>query len=92
MRIAGYIEHPDCKITVFKTGTRYAIKVETGLYEQTFKLREHVGIETFDDVKPLVTEPFIQSCMVRFNDMHQDLTSSISSFLETDEDEFEEII
>ena len=92
MRIAGYIEHPDCKITVFKTGTKFAVKLETGLYEQTFKIREHRDIEGLDDIKKLITVGFINKCLERFTRMHGDMNDCLIKFLPSGEDEFEEII
>ena len=38
MRIIGQIEHPDLKITVFKSDNRISVKFENEGYEQIFKL------------------------------------------------------
>ena len=40
MRIIGHIPHPVMKITVFVMDMKFAVKLEIGLMEQTYKLRE----------------------------------------------------
>ena len=52
MRIAGYIEHPVCKITVFAWSEKYIVKVEIGLFEQAYKFRQ-ADFNSWEDLKPL---------------------------------------
>ena len=58
MRIAGYIDHPRLKITIFQQENRYSLKLETALHEQTYKLRKGGAIETTEDVRRLVDQEF----------------------------------
>ena len=71
MRIIGYLEHPVLKITVFKMDDRVSVKFESGLYEQTYKFRSGEGVESLEDVKNLVDEPFLQGVLQQLKEMHE---------------------
>lgn len=93
MRIIGEIEHPVLKITVFKMSEKLSIKFESGLYEQTYKLRPMDAVKNMDDIRQLVDEPFIVNVMEGLRTMHQNNQAALGRFLpEESEEEFEEII
>lgn len=93
MRIIGYIDHPHLKITVFKMDNRLSVKFETGLYEQTYKYRTGDGMESLEDVKKQVDEPFLAQVEELFVKMHQVKNESLRRNIEvSSEDEFDEII
>jgi len=75
MRVVGEIAHPDCKITIFHWNNKYLIKLETGPFEQTFKLNEF-DISSEDELKKIVDENFIAKAMARFADMSRSLTEA----------------
>ena len=76
MRVIGEIAHPELKITLFHWNNRYLIKIEAGLFEQTFKIHEYdVASET--EVKKLLTEEFLRSAIERFNQMAASLHHSL---------------
>jgi hypothetical protein len=60
MKIIGEVSHPRLKITVFKYEGKCSIKFEAGLLEQTYKFREDDRLQTFDDVKVLIDDIFIE--------------------------------
>lgn len=76
MRIIGHIPHPVVKITVFQLSMKYAVKLEAGLMEQTFKLRESEAITGLDAISRLTDGPFIESCLKRFAEMNADLSAA----------------
>jgi hypothetical protein len=77
MRVVGEIAHPELKITIFHWNNRYLIKLEAGLFEQTFKINEYdIGSE--EEVKKLVTTEFTESAIERFNQMAESLHNSLS--------------
>ncbi len=76
MRVIGEIAHPQLKITLFHWNNRYLIKVEAGLFEQTFKIHEY-DVASEMEVKKLVTEEFLQSSIERFNQMAESLHQSL---------------
>lgn len=93
MRIIGYIEHPNLKITVFKMDNRLSVKFETGLYEQTYKYRTGDGMESLEDVKKQVDQAFIEQIEKMFVDMHQAKNQALKRNQDQgQEDEFDVII
>ncbi len=93
MRIIGYIEHPSIKITVFNMDSKFSIKFETSMYEQTYKVRPMPSISGIDDIKKLVNAAFIEEVMQQFGIMNRISNAALERFLPVvDEDEFEEII
>lgn len=73
MRILGNIPHPVVKITVFQLNMKYAVKLEAGLMEQTYKLRESENIRGLEDIARLLDDDFIEACLIRFREMNADL-------------------
>jgi len=78
MRIIGEIAHPELKITIFHWNNKYLIKLEVGLFEQTYKIHEY-DVANEEEVKKLVTEEFIKSALERFNQMADSLHKSLSN-------------
>ncbi len=76
MRVIGEIAHPELKITLFHWNNRYLIKVEAGLFEQTFKIHEY-DVASEAEVKKLVTEEFLRSAIERFDQMAESLHQSL---------------
>lgn len=72
MRIVAEIPHPDCRITIFHWNNRYLIKLESGPFEQTFKVSE-LDVISENDVRKILNEDFIDQAMARFADMSQSL-------------------
>lgn len=92
MRIEGYIEHSNMKITVFKMDNKYSVKFETPNYEQTYKLRTGNMINSLGDVKEWVDAEFISKVLSQFNNMHEITMEQNAKRSKTDENEFEKII
>ena len=78
MRVVGEIPHPELKITIFHWNNRYLIKLEAGLFEQTFKIHEY-DVASEEEVKKIVDEAFITSAINRFNEMAQSLHTSMKN-------------
>lgn len=93
MRIIGYIEHPTLKITIFNMDSKFSIKFETGMYEQTYKLRPTPSITGIDEIKKLVDAAFIEEVLAEFGTLNRIRNSALERFLpKRPEDEFEKII
>jgi len=73
MRIEGYIEHPIMKITVMMMNMKYVVKLEAGLLEQTYKLRESDQIRSLKDIQRLLDDTFLEECLAHFQRMQQNL-------------------
>ena len=93
MRIAGYIEHPILKITIFKMDNKWSVKFETGLFEQTYKFRASDELNDLEDIQKLVDETFIAGVLEELNTMNRIKNKALSRLVADEEaDEFEEII
>lgn len=93
MRIAGYIDHPHLKITVFTMDTRLSVKFEIDQLEQTYKFPKQAGLERLSDMQALVDDTFLKSVERRFQRMQKDLLSAMQRHLPpSDAAEFDEII
>lgn len=93
MRIIGNIDHPSVKITVFKMDNRLSVKFETGLYEQTYKIREQESLSNFEDIQKIVDEEFIGRILELFPKMHASKMQAIARNIKsTRENEFDKIV
>jgi len=78
MRVVSEIAHPELKITIFHWNNRYLIKLEAGLFEQTYKIQEY-DVDSEDEVKKLVTNEFIRGAIDRFNQMAESLRNALNT-------------
>jgi len=78
MRVVEEIAHPVFKITVFSWNGKYLIKIELDQYEQTFKIKEQDVMGT-NDIKAMLNDAFLESCMHRFITMRQDFSKTFQS-------------
>ena len=70
MRIVADIPHPHLKITVFHMNFKYAIKFESPMYEQWYKIRESSQIQNPRDVIRLVDDTMIEEVIRIIGKMH----------------------
>lgn len=93
MRIVGDIQHPTLKITVFKNDNRFSVKFEDGHVEQTYKFDDGQGVESLPDVKRQIDAALLQKVEKGIEEMKiARLMTLKRNSLETESDEFEEII
>ncbi len=92
MRIIGYIEHPNLKITLFKLNNRLSVKFESGLYEQVYKIRESEQINNTESLQKIVDKEFIKAVEEDFIKMHQRIMGAMQKLTPTSEDEFDTIL
>lgn len=78
MRVIHEIEHPRLKIQIFSYNGKYIVKVELGQFEQSFKIGE-LDVMGLDDVKNMVNEEFLASCVKRFVTMREDWENAFKS-------------
>jgi hypothetical protein len=78
MRIVGTIPHPLMKITVFAMNMKYSVKLEMGLMEQTFKIRESDYISGLEDISRLLDDQFIDDCLEHFTAMHKSMEAAFN--------------
>lgn len=93
MRIAGYIDDPILKITIFQYEGKYSVQFETPHYAQIFKIRHTDDIRSVEDVRKLIGPEFIESVKGRFQEMHaQTLIALQKNAGDSGTDEFDVII
>lgn len=93
MRIIGQIEHPDLKITVFKSDNRISVKFENEGYEQTYKLGTDERSSSLEAVRQWVDAGFIAEVLHQMQAMHRSrLAAFVRAFPAPVDSPFEEII
>lgn len=75
MRVVKEIPNPNCKITVFSWNQKFLIKLETGPFEQTFKVSEFDVLE--QELDEILNESFIAEALKRFADMQDSLKNAM---------------
>jgi hypothetical protein len=91
MRIVGDIPHSYCKITIFQTTNRYAVKFEQDGFEQTYKFRIGDAINGLPDVRKVMTEAVIEQIIEQFKAMAAIKKTAFDSFVANALNEFEDI-
>jgi hypothetical protein len=76
MRVVADIPHPACKITIFYWNSKYLIKLERDMLEQTFKVPEW-DVAGEDDVRKLLSDEFLQEAVQRFSNMNLSLNKAL---------------
>jgi hypothetical protein len=93
MRIAGYIEHPVLKITIFHMEDKFTVKFESGLFELAYKFRIDAAINTVEDIHKLVDEAFVTSVLEQMHTMRRIRAQALERmFPQAEDEDFEEII
>ena len=78
MRVVAEIPHTNLKITVFAWNGKYLLKLEKGMYEQTYKISE-MDVIGDDDIKALATDSiFVNNAIERFIDMNKGLNEALN--------------
>ncbi|HEY8401488.1 MAG TPA: hypothetical protein VIK89_09515 [Cytophagaceae bacterium] len=79
MRVVAEIPHVEFKITVYSWNGKYLLKLEKGMYEQTYKISE-MDVAGDEDVKSIIQdEAFIASAKERFKEMNKSLNQALNN-------------
>jgi hypothetical protein len=73
MKILAQIPQEDCHVTLFSWNGKFIVKIEQGMLEQTYKLREMDVTSESDARKIVENEAFMQSVRERFSQMDEAL-------------------
>jgi hypothetical protein len=76
MRVIKEIPYQHFKITIFHWNNRYLIKLESGSFEQTFKISE-LDVFSEDEVLALLDETFLEQALNRFDEMAGSLSLAL---------------
>jgi cobalamin biosynthesis protein CbiD len=69
MRVIGDIPHPDFKITLFAWNGKFIIKIEQGMYEQTYKVSE-MDMISAEEVREWLDAAFLEEVRDIFKTMN----------------------
>jgi hypothetical protein len=72
MRVIRETTLQSCRITFFSWNNRYIIKLEQGLFEQTFKI-DQFDITNEEELISLIDAEFVQQAINRFSEMGRSL-------------------
>ncbi|PWJ58958.1 hypothetical protein CLV98_103330 [Dyadobacter jejuensis] len=64
------------KIGLYQWNNKYIIKVESGLYEQTYKIEQY-EVSGPEEIETVVDDPFIEAITEKFDSMHHDFQLSL---------------
>jgi len=77
MKVIAHIPKDDCHVTLFAWNSKYIIKIEQGMLEQTYKLSE-MDVTGEADARSLTdNEVFMQSVRQRFVEMASSFHAAI---------------
>jgi len=76
MRVVKEIPYQQFKITIFHWNNRYLIKLESGSFEQTFKISE-LDVLSEAEVLALLDETFLKEAVKRFDEMANSLHTAV---------------
>ncbi|WP_353719705.1 hypothetical protein [Dyadobacter sp. 676] len=76
MRYIKDIPNPRYKIGLYQWNSKYIIKIESGMYEQTYKIDDY-EVATTDELEACMDPEFIDAVAARFDDMHAGFNSTL---------------
>ncbi|REA64063.1 hypothetical protein DSL64_00420 [Dyadobacter luteus] len=68
MRYIKDVPSKDFKIGIYQWNNKYIIKVETGMFEQTYKIDQY-EVETVEEIEKCIDEPFLRAVAQTFDSM-----------------------
>lgn len=81
MRVVAELPHPSCKITIYKMGEKYIIKLEQGPFEQSYKISElNLTSNGINDIFQILDEEFMETVKQRFEAMRNDFTTAFNRY------------
>ena len=76
MRYIKDIPNPRYKIGLYQWNSKYIIKIESGMYEQTYKIDDYEVAST-DELEPCMDDAFTQAIADRYDPMHAELSGTL---------------
>ena len=76
MRYIKDIINTRYKISLYQWNNKYIVKIESGMYEQTYKIDEYEVANT-EEIEKCIDEVFISSVTERFKLMNNDFTDTL---------------
>jgi hypothetical protein len=80
MRVIAELPHPLCKITIFSMNQKFIIKLEKGVYEQSYKVSEIDLTDGVDGVFKILDDEFMATAAERFQQMRADFGAAFNRY------------
>jgi hypothetical protein len=80
MRVIAELPHPVCKITIFSMNQKFIIKLEKGVYEQSYKVSEIDMTDGVDGVFKILDDEFMNTVAERFQQMRADFGAAFNRY------------
>jgi len=79
MRIIGTIDHPVFKISIFSWNEKYIVKIEAGLFEQSYKFRQD-DFKSADELKEFFDSTLLHDINETFRKMSGNASEAAQRF------------
>jgi hypothetical protein len=76
MRYIKDIPNKTYKIGIYQWNNKYIIKIESGMYEQTYKIDEY-EISSVEEIEKCLDPVFMNLVTNRFDSMHSDFQDTL---------------
>lgn len=76
MRYIKDIPNPQLKIGIYQWNNKYIIKIEAGMFEQTYKIDEY-EISNIEEIEKCMDDTFLETVKNKFQSMHEDFGSTL---------------
>jgi len=80
MRIIAELPHPDFKISILNMNNKFIVKIEQGVYEQTYKIAEADLVDGVDSIFEILDEAFLKTVLSRFIEMRKDFKETYNRY------------
>ena len=77
MRYIKDIANNKFKISIYQWNNKYIIKVESGAYEQTYKIDQY-EVANVEEIEKCIDDVFLESIEMRFDMMNRDFFESLT--------------
>jgi hypothetical protein len=76
MRYIKDIPHQQFKISIYQWNNKYIIKIEVGMFEQTYKIEEY-EIANVEEIEKTMDTEFLEKVSLRFSGMQEDFSDTL---------------
>lgn len=76
MRYIKDLPNPRFKIGLYQWNNKYIVKLESGSYEQTYKIDDY-EVDGIEQIEACIDEAFLAAVGLRFDVMHEDFNATL---------------
>jgi len=76
MRHIKDIANNKFKISIYQWNNKYIIKIESGMFEQTYKIDQY-EVENVEEIEKCIDKVFLDLVMKNFNTMESDFVDTL---------------